>query len=233
MESLNISDDARGKKGERRPGGGGGSEDGQGPAPTSRQTMECVSSSSLRGGQGGRNCASTPINDSELMNALCTHVEGTCLKVPYVMTPPETVKETPSSESSDFAMETDSSQDCASESEPEETVPPEGVPPPEMPTPPQSEDGHQQQQRSARKSKCLIKRKASAVWNDEHCPLVRLKRQITCFVSSIVSPAPSSSSGCCSSGTTPPPAAKDTSDSDSSQEQLLRKQKDPTQDTCS
>lgn len=232
MESLNISDDARGKKGERRPGGGGGSEDGQGPAPTSRQTMECVSSSSLRGGQGGRNCASTPINDSELMNALCTHVEGTCLKVPYVMTPPETLKETPSSESSDFAMETDSSQDCASESDPEETVPPEGVPPPEMPTPPQSEDGHQQQQRSARKSKCLIKRKASAVWNDEHCPLVRLKRQITCFVSSIVSPAPSSSSGC-SSGTTPPPAAKETSDSDSSQEQLLRKQKDPTQDTCS
>ncbi|KAL9694012.1 hypothetical protein quinque_013297 [Culex quinquefasciatus] len=232
MESLNISDDAKnGKKGERRTGGG--SDDG----PTNRQAMECVSSSSSnsRGaGPGGRSCADNiPINvhdDSELMNALCTHVEGTCLKMPYVMTPPETVKEAPSSES-DYAMETDSSL-CEEESDdPEsaETIPLEGVPPPEVPP------VNDCQQRSVpRKSKCLIKRKASAVWNDEHCPLVRLKRQITCFVSSIVSP-PSSSSGCCNGSTAQAkePTSDPSTDSSSSNEATLRSQKDRTKDTFS
>ncbi|XP_055617832.1 kelch-like ECH-associated protein 1B isoform X2 [Toxorhynchites rutilus septentrionalis] len=41
------------------------------------------------------------------------------------------------------------------------------------------------------KSMCKVKRKASNGWNEENCPLVRLKRQITCFVSSFVSPSTS------------------------------------------
>ncbi|XP_029715851.2 kelch-like ECH-associated protein 1B [Aedes albopictus] len=41
-------------------------------------------------------------------------------------------------------------------------------------------------------TKCMgkVKRKASSGWNEDNCALLRLKRQITCFVSSIVSQCP-------------------------------------------
>lgn len=235
MESLNIGDESRGKRGERGNNGDDGYNSNGG------QRMECEASTS-RGALNGNNSGGyrshcpneidyhvtvqeTQINtydDCALVEAMCNNVQGICPKLPCVV-PVDNLdnlnesNEIGRSNENDFAMETDSSHcEESEEDDVEKAIPVEEGPQPVVLVPCRIARkllSHKKGQTSScsknnsepnrappnesdpnkcpPKTKCKVKRKASNGWNEENCPLVRLKRQITCFVSSIVSPSSS------------------------------------------
>ncbi|XP_050081459.1 kelch-like ECH-associated protein 1B isoform X2 [Anopheles aquasalis] len=82
---------------------------------------------------------------------------------------------------------------------------------------------------------CKSKRKASLngglpTDDDDHCPLVRLKKRLTCFMSAIVSPS-SSSNNTANSPTTLPPLAIDPMAVDAREASLLS-QSQPEEERC-
>lgn len=195
MESLNIVGDGKGKRDARK-----NCDQNDGFRSTRNQNMNCEASSS--GGPSEFNCnvrnrsvaqnenaflQNLPINlydDLGLIEAMCCNVHDNLTDLKSELATDRTV----SGRSSEcqFAMETASSHSEESE---DETIPIEGASPTVMTSGLNRLRasicaGIRNEKITMKTTKCKTKRKAS---NEDYCPLVRLKRQITCFVSSIVS----------------------------------------------
>ncbi|XP_058813598.1 kelch-like ECH-associated protein 1B isoform X2 [Topomyia yanbarensis] len=200
LENLNISEEARGSGGE----GGGSGDDGYIQSYSS-QRMNYEASTSGSGshgnsGSGYRSHCPTASSSRELPQLEGAKSNNNARKG----------SENGISSENEYDMETDTSQCEESGDETKSGIPSQEAqpPPPSEPIPcrltlklfshknsvldTSSSCSSEIDRSSGSKSSCKIKRKASNGWTEENCPLIRLKKQITCFVSSIVYPSTSS-----------------------------------------
>lgn len=186
MENLNICEEASGSGGEQ-----GGNGDVQ---PTGCQKMNCEASSSTAANFGSGN------------SSFRGHSAGEGRYVPVGETAKKTditntVRASDRTSGEEYAMETDSSHVDSSEEEASAALLHKEAPSVAVTMPcritrklfsPKTKKlasasfCSQENDQNEATSSCKAKRKASSGWNEETCALIRLKRQITCFVSSIV-----------------------------------------------
>ncbi|XP_058467441.1 kelch-like ECH-associated protein 1B [Malaya genurostris] len=214
MENLNICEEAKGSGGER-----GGSGDDCYFQPRGDSWMDCAPSSSRgdncgdSGGSGYRNhYANEMISPMDVNNGPADHQNAQPETYPVIDRNKSNSSCTGSEKfidsGNEFDMETDTSQVEESGCESNVIIPIQAAQPSSSVSRPcrlkklcsqskailgssSSSCSKEISNSSKPDSNCKIKRKASNCWNEDTCPLIRLKKQITCFVSSIVYPSTS------------------------------------------